>query len=133
MKDQPKNWARSHQLIFCYNESMEATMQELMDKYDVTFEVISLRPVDASGFPTVAVCGVAHKVVKCIAECWDDGGSTIDEMYDFANMMIDMPGAGFRWNSDHDSFVRASEYFEHLMDHYLPGVDYEENPNRPTI
>lgn len=125
MLEENQGNVRSHQLIFCYNESFSATMRELMDKYGVTFEVLSLRPVDASGFPTVSVCGPAHRVVRCIAECWDDGGSSVEQMYDFANMMIGMKGAGFLWNNDHDTFVRASAYFENLMDHYLPGVDYE--------
>jgi len=117
---------RSEPLIFAYgDDGLVGTIRRLMDQYGVTFEIVTIRPVDASGFPQVRVCGEPHRVVKCLAECWNPGEDD-DKIYDWANMMIGMEGAGFLWNHGLEVTKAALAYAEHAMEYYYPGQNYEE-------
>lgn len=123
------NEVRSQTVTFAYPVSFTESMREMIEKYGVSIEVVSLKPVDASGFPLVRVCGLTHRVIRCLAECWDDGGSTVDQMWDWANMMVGMEGAGFLWNHGEELAKEARIYGEHAMEYYYPGVNYDEPPS----
>jgi len=95
---------RTEELDFSYNSGRYSMMEaigifaEEVGKRGVAVEVVSTERRDASGFPTIRLCGPRAAVVAALRDGWD-AGYTREEMSDFIGMKLGDALSRHRWET----------------------------------